>query len=110
MWYTMITMTTVGYGDYFPRTFVGRILCVICSFWGVFIVSLYVVSLTNMLEFNSTQNKSYLLLIRLKAKELTRAHAADMLGAKYQLNLHLRQRKPKFETELKINRKYRIHS
>lgn len=83
MWYCLVTMTTVGYGDYYPRTYVGKILCIICSFWGVFIVSLYIVSLQNMLKFNSTQNKSYLLLLRLKEKEKVMRHAADMLASKY---------------------------
>lgn len=82
-WYTLVTMTTVGYGDYYPRTAIGKFICLICSFWGVFIVSLYVVSLTNMLHFNSTQKKSYLLLLRLKEKEKVMTHAADMLAAKY---------------------------
>ena len=83
MWYCMVTMTTVGYGDYIPRTYPGQILCVFCSFWGVFIVSLYVVSLGNMLKFDSTQNKSYLLLLRLKAKGKVMKHAASMVAAKY---------------------------
>jgi len=109
MWYCLMSMTTVGYGEYKPRTYMGRLICIICCFWGVFIVSLMVVSLSNMLAFESTQNKSYLLLLRLKEKDKIMLHAADMLASKYQLLLHLRERKPKFETEMKINRKYRKH-
>jgi len=62
-------MTTVGYGDFYPKTNVGRAVGIICSFWGVFIVSLFVVSLTNMLEFDSPETKAYMLLFRLKAKD-----------------------------------------
>lgn len=62
-------MTTVGYGDYFPQTHCGRFVGIICSFWGVLIVSLFVVALTNMLELNAPENKAYMLLTRLRAKE-----------------------------------------
>ena len=43
-------MTTVGYGDYFPRTLLGRFFDVIIAIWGTFIVSMMVVVLTNTLE------------------------------------------------------------
>lgn len=52
MWLTIITMTTVGYGDYFPRTLFGRIIDVILVVWGTFIVSLMVVVLTNTLNMD----------------------------------------------------------
>jgi potassium intermediate/small conductance calcium-activated channel subfamily N protein 2 len=53
IWNVLVTMTTVGYGDYFPKTNVGRIIGIIVSFWGVFIVSLFVVTLSNMFLFDS---------------------------------------------------------
>lgn len=87
VWNVLITMTTVGYGDYFPQTNCGRVVGIICSFWGVFIVSMFVVALTNMLEFNSPENKAYMLLFRLKAKDELRTHGADMLASKYRLKL-----------------------
>jgi len=49
VWNVLITMTTVGYGDYYAKSNAGRVVSIICAFWGVFIVSLFVVSLTNML-------------------------------------------------------------
>lgn len=52
LWLTIITMTTVGYGDYFPRTTFGRVIDVILVVWGTFIVSLMVVVLTNTLNMD----------------------------------------------------------
>ena len=58
-------MTTVGYGDLFPKTNIGRIVGIVIAFWGVFIVSLFVVSLSTMLEFDSGEQKAFLLNERL---------------------------------------------
>lgn len=49
-------MTTVGYGDMFPCTSCGRIVCIILVIWGIFIVSIMVVVLTN--TFQMDQSKS----------------------------------------------------
>lgn len=36
VWWSMVTMTTVGYGDYFPQTFCGRFLVAYpCLFFGI---------------------------------------------------------------------------
>ena len=35
MWWAVITFTTVGYGDIYPVTPVGRILCAFISFVGI---------------------------------------------------------------------------
>ena len=39
-------MTTVGFGDFYPRSYFGRITIIIACFVGIFIVSMTMVSLT----------------------------------------------------------------
>ena len=39
MWAATVTMTTVGYGDMFPRTDVGRVIMIFCSIYGVVVLS-----------------------------------------------------------------------
>ncbi len=53
-WLSVITMTTVGYGDFFPKSNIARIIGLICSFYGVYIVSLFVVTMMNFLEMDQT--------------------------------------------------------
>lgn len=50
LWLVLMTITTVGYGDYFPHTFIGRILILIVAIWGTFIVSMMVVVVSNTLK------------------------------------------------------------
>jgi hypothetical protein len=52
VWMTVITMTTVGYGDYTPKTDIGRVIGAFCVTWGVLIVSVMVVVLTNAFAMN----------------------------------------------------------
>ena len=40
IWFTFITMTTVGYGDIFPVSVAGKIVTMISSFMGIAIVAL----------------------------------------------------------------------
>jgi potassium intermediate/small conductance calcium-activated channel subfamily N protein 2 len=58
-------MTTVGYGDYFPKTNMGRCVGAAIAIWGVFIVSLFVVTLQNLFEFDKLEMKSFELSYRL---------------------------------------------
>ena len=49
LWLVLMTITTLGYGDYFPHTSIGRIIILIVAIWGTFIVSMMVVVVSNTL-------------------------------------------------------------
>jgi hypothetical protein len=52
IWMTVITMTSVGFGDYVPRTPIGRIVGILCMSCGVLIISVMVAVLTRTLSLN----------------------------------------------------------
>lgn len=61
-------MTTVGYGDFYPRTLIGRTIDVLLVVWGTFVVSLMVVVLTNTLNMDQSEKRALIVLNRLEAK------------------------------------------
>lgn len=82
-WLTLITMTTVGYGDFFPKSNIGRFVGIMIAFWGVAFVSLFVVTLTNLLLFESGEEKSFALLQRLKSKDELKKEAVNVMVAAF---------------------------
>ena len=91
MWNMMITLTTVGYGDFFPKSHMGRMIGIIVAFWGVFFVSLWVVALTNVTEHEAPEKKAFMLLQRLEANENLKKEATGMLSASYRMKLNNRR-------------------
>ena len=65
MWNIIVTMTTVGYGEYYAQTHIGRFIIFIVCIWGVFIVSMMVITLNNTLETSTLENKAIVVLERL---------------------------------------------
>lgn len=51
MWCAFITMTSVGYGDFYPKTEVGRIVGVFWALSGAYIQSLFTISFLQILAF-----------------------------------------------------------
>ena len=52
MWMIIITMTTVGFGDLYPATHMGRFCAVLASFLGMVFVSVLVASLNHLIDFS----------------------------------------------------------
>lgn len=78
MWWAVITMTTIGYGDYYPTTTGGYIVGVICALNGLIVLALPVAAIaSNFANFYSQHN----VLMRHKQEvELLQAtdnHATD---------------------------------
>lgn len=51
-WLIIITMTTVGYGDGYPSTHLGRFIASMACLLGMFLISLIVVALINLTGFS----------------------------------------------------------
>jgi len=49
LWWSAVTMTTVGYGDKAPATLVGRVVAIIWMFAGIIIISSFTAAITTAL-------------------------------------------------------------
>lgn len=94
MWNVIITLSTVGYGELYPKTFFGRIVGVIICFWGVFILSLFVVTITNSLEFSSNEDKAFSLLMKLLYKKKLKIEAVELIQKAYSYKM-VKKNEPK---------------
>jgi hypothetical protein len=83
VWLSIVTMTTVGYGDFYPKSNPSRIVGILCSFYGVYLVSLFVIALENLLYFDQSEERSYELISRLEDKETLKLEAVNVITSAY---------------------------
>jgi hypothetical protein len=53
IWIIIITMGTVGYGDYSPQTYLGRMICFSAAISGIIISSLLILTLSRYLSMSN---------------------------------------------------------
>lgn len=94
-WLTIITMTTVGFGEGYPSTHLGRAIGVISCIIGMLLVSLMVVSLTVASEFTAEESKAFYILKRIYANDNAKEKAANVIKTIFRLRRALKQRAPK---------------
>ena len=69
LWCVIITMGTVGYGQYYPSTYLGRLILFSASIVGIIMSSLLILTLSTYLSMKISENKSHITLQRLVLRE-----------------------------------------
>ena len=62
VWCIIITMTTVGFGDLYPSSGIGRTIGILSCFIGVFLISMLVVTITNTLTLAPHEENIYTII------------------------------------------------
>ena len=78
-WFVFVTMTTVGYGDFYPKTQVGRVITIFCSLVGCYFVSSMMVFMTNKTAKNEKEEKAFKLIIRLQYRKSVRDYQSKLI-------------------------------
>ena len=86
MWWAFITMTSVGYGDFYPKSEFGRVVGVCWALYGAFIQSLFTISFLQILNFDKFENLSYRLITGVKKRLKLAKRAAIMIIYNYRFN------------------------
>lgn len=79
MWSMIITMTTVGYGDTYPSTHLGRVVATASCLFGTLLTSLLVLSLTLKSTLSAQELKAYSRIKRKPLQDVIRGQAADII-------------------------------
>lgn len=79
IWEALCTMTTVGFGDIYPKTLLGRLICFACAVYGVAITSLMLVTVNEILTMGQSESIAYTVTKKLQVRELMKITASRLL-------------------------------
>lgn len=110
MWLILLTMTTVGFGDFFPRTHLGRFIIILTIIWGTFLFSLIIIMFNNYVQFTRPQEKSFKYFRKLTTYKEVQQSAKKLIGAALILNVYRKYRKvPESDPIYKQKRQEILH-
>ena len=87
LWCVVVSMFTIGFGDIFPVTQIGRLIIIVASIMGGFIQSMFVVTLTNTLQLTKEEGSAYEELTRMNnVKSKLEGDASKLITTLFRLN------------------------
>lgn len=91
LWVVIITMTTIGYGDTYPRSPLGRGVAIIAAFFSICLIALSVNAVTHRLHLSRDEEKTIELLKGIKDKQERKHLAAKLIQRGLQAYKKLRK-------------------
>lgn len=69
IWWSVVSITSIGYGDYYPQTLFGRIWAVFICIWGVFIVAIMVTAMDKTMMLENQQQKAFHIINKMRYED-----------------------------------------
>jgi hypothetical protein len=104
VWCVLITMASVGYGDYYPKTLIGRIISISSAINGTVFVSILIISLQEYLGLTYVERKTVDFVDRLNHKEIMKKKAAKYFLISFKFIIE----KQKYMNEFKHKKKLKL--
>lgn len=79
VWCIFVSMTTVGYGDFFPNTHLGRFIVILACIIGTYFVSMLMVFMTQKSILDETEFKAFKLITRLRLRKEIKSLQAKLI-------------------------------
>jgi len=58
-WCVIVTMSTVGYGDLYPVSILGRAIIILACLWGILLITMIITAVAVSIEFNPQERGAY---------------------------------------------------
>lgn len=106
MWCIFVSMTTVGYGDFYAKTQIGRFITIIACMIGIYFVSMMMVFMTQKSVLNENEAKAFKLITRLKLRSEIKEKQAFMVLCAINMVIYRRKRSDDVLKEKEFQIKY----
>ncbi len=107
IWCLIITMTTVGYGDFYPSSDAGRLIGIIACIFGVFIISMFMLTISNELTLSGNDETVFSIINRIEYIEDRKALAKTLITKYMKSMKDLKQLDPSDVNEKVRKQKHR---
>lgn len=110
LWCIFVSITTVGYGDFYPKTHFGRAVLVLSNLVGVYFISMTMYFMTRESILNENEYKAYKLITRLKLREEIKELQANIVYHFLKMSiLNKNLKKNELKTKDAENKEYNYH-
>ncbi|OMJ65574.1 hypothetical protein SteCoe_37969 [Stentor coeruleus] len=110
LWVIFYTTTTVGYGNIFPITHVGRLTCIIACIFGNMYLGLLIVAIHQKMEHDDNEHLAYTWICRHYKKSTIENHAKNAIRCAVKLFMLSKKWPRGTISKIKPNTKVKVKS